>query len=112
MAMDWTTVTTAALSALGGGGLWAVVKAAVDKKKSPYDRFMEVMDRQEQLCSEIRAELAEEREDSAAKSHVIAQAAKCPHRFKDPASPCPVDAANDERLKRICKLCKEEGGND
>lgn len=106
MAMDWTTMITAALSALGGGGLWAVIKAAVDKKKSPYDRFMEVMDRQEQLCSEIRAELAEERADSAAKSHVIAQASKCKYRFGDASIRCAVEEANDERLKRKCEICK------
>jgi len=112
--MDWTTIITAAVSALGGGGCWAAIKAAVDKKKSPYDRFMEVMDQQEQLCRDAREELALERRHSAEKSHVIAQTTKCPHRFKDPASPCPVDSANDDRLKRICKLCNEvkEDGND
>lgn len=110
--MNWDTVITAALSALGGGGLWAVVKAAVDKKKSPYDRYIQLLDEHEKFYQQLCLELDAERKDSAAKSHVIAQTTRCPHRFKDPAFPCPVDEANDERLKRICKLCKEEGGND
>ncbi len=110
--MDWTTIITAAVSALGGGGCWAAIKAAVDKKKSPYDRYVQLLDEHEKFYQQMCQKLDMEQKDSAMKSHVIAQTTKCPHRFKDPAAPCPVDTANDERLIRICKLCKEEGGND
>lgn len=45
--MDWTTIL---VSALGGGtvltGLLEIVKAVVDKKKSPYDMLVGMLEEQ------------------------------------------------------------------
>ena len=104
--MDWTAIITGVLAFLGGGGLWAVIKARVDKKKTPYDMLMEMMAEQKRFYQERNAEYEREKLDSAEKSAVLTATHKCQHRFKDPTIPCPVDEANEERLKKRCERCK------
>ena len=103
--MDWTTIVTGVLSFLGGGGLWAVIKARVDKRKTPYDMLMEMMAEQKRFYAEKNAEFEREKKDSSEKSYILAQSRKCAHRFKDPATPCPVDEANEARLQKKCENC-------
>ena len=106
MSTEWTTIITAALSFLGGGGLWAVIKAREDKKKTPYDMLMEMMAEQKRFYQERNAEYEQEKLDSAEKSAVLTASNKCKHRFADPQTPCPVEEANEERLKKRCDRCK------
>ena len=86
--MDWTTIL---VSALGGGtvltGLLEIVKAVVDKKKSPYDMLVGMLEEQKKFYQERNADYERE------------------HRFSDPETPCPVDVANDARLKQRCDRC-------
>ena len=104
--MDWTTIITAVISFLGGGGLWAVIKARVDKKKTPYDMLMEMIAEQKKFYAEKNAEYEKEKKDSIQKSYILAQSRKCQHRFKDPDIPCPVDEANELRLQNKCNGCE------
>ena len=114
--MDWTAVITAVGGIFAGGGIWAVIKARIDKKKTPYDMLMEMMAEQKRFYEERNAEYEREKLDSAEKSAVLTATHKCKHRFKDPSIPCPVDEANEERLKKRCDRCKynpDDGeGND
>lgn len=104
--MDWTNIITAAVSLLtGGGGMWAVLKAREDKKKTPYDMFMELMKEQQRFYAERNADYEREKLDSAEKSSVIMQSAFCKHKYDNPNVVCPVDRANDERLKKRCDRC-------
>lgn len=109
--MDWTTIIT---SALAGGGIWAVIKALVDKRKSPYDMLIEMMAEQKRYFQERYEEYEREKLDSAEKSAVLTATHKCQHRFADPSIICPVDEANEERLKNRCSRCKygEEDENN
>lgn len=104
--MDWTTIL---VSALGGGtvmtGLLEIVKAVVDKKKSPYDMLVGMLEEQKTFYQERNADYEREKLDSAEKSSVIMQSHFCKHRFSDPETPCPVDVANDARLKQRCDRC-------
>ena len=104
--MDWTTIITAVISFLGGGGLWAVIKARVDKKKTPYDMLLEMMTEQKKYYAEKNAEFEKEKRDSAEKSYILAQTRKCKHRFTDPSVTCPVDEANEARLQNKCNGCE------
>ena len=83
-----------------------VLYQQVDKKKTPYDMLMEMMAEQKRFYQERNAEYEREKLDSAEKSAVLTATHKCQHRFKDPAIPCPVDEANEERLKKRCERCK------
>lgn len=115
MQVDWTTIITSAISLFAGGGIWAVIKARVDKRKTPYDMLMEMMAEQKRFYHERNADYEREKLDSAEKSAVLTATHKCQHRFKDPAIPCPVDEANEARLKKRCERCKyneEEDANN
>lgn len=103
MELDWTKIILAIIAALGG--VWAVVKTIIDKKKTPYDMLVEMMAEQKRFYQERNAEYEREKLDSAEKSSVIMQSHFCKHRYKDPDIVCPVDQANDERLKNRCDRC-------
>lgn len=90
---------------LAGGGLWAVIKAKVDKKKTPYEMFMELMQEQRKFQEQLKSDYANEKLDSAEKSAVIMKSQFCEHKFKDKNIVCPVDRANDERLEKRCERC-------
>lgn len=90
---------------LTGGGLWAWIKAKEDKKKTPYDMFMELMNEQKKFYEQRNADYEREKLDSAEKSSVIMQSHFCKHKYSDPNIVCPVDVANDKRLKERCNRC-------
>lgn len=90
---------------LTGGGLWAWIKAKEDKKKTPYDMFMELMNEQKKFYEQRNADYEREKLDSAEKSSVIMQSHFCKHKYTDPNIVCPVDVANDKRLKERCNRC-------
>jgi len=104
--MNWSEI---AIAALGGGtlftGVFEVVKSIVDKRKTPYDMFMELMAEQKKFYQERNADYEREKLDSAEKSSVIMQSHFCKHKYKDPDIVCPVDKANDDRLKKRCERC-------
>ena len=104
--MNWTEII---VGALGGGTVFTaiveVIKAWVDKKKTPYDMFMELMAEQKKFYQERNADYEREKLDSAEKSSVIMQSHFCKHKYTDPNIVCPVDKANDERLKKRCERC-------
>lgn len=111
--MDWTNIITAAVALLtGGGGVWAVLKAREDKKKTPYDMFMELLKEMKNFYQERNADYEREKLDSAEKSSVIMQSHFCKHKYTDPNVVCPVDKANDERLKKRCDRCGYNPGNN
>ena len=107
--MDWTLIITGLRSAVFGGGIWEVVKARESKKKTPYDMLMQMMAEQKKFYEERNAEYEREKLDSAEKSSVIMQSHNCEHRFMNKDIHCPVDEANDKRLKSRCERC---GYND
>ena len=101
--MTWIEVVGVAVG--GGGvitGIVEAIKSAIDKRKTPYDMLKDLLDEMTKFYKEKNAELEREKLDSAEKSSVIMQSHFCAHRFKDPQTPCPVDVANDERLKNRC----------
>ena len=104
--MDWSEIIVASL---GGGtvipGIIEVVKAKVEKKKTPYDMLMTLLDEQKKFYQERNADYEREKLDSAEKSSVIMQSHFCSHKYTDPKIVCPVDKANDERLKKRCARC-------
>lgn len=104
--MDWTTIIVSAISLFAGGGIWGVIKARIDKKKTPYDMLIEMITEQKKFYAEKNAEYEREKRDSIQKSYILSQTRKCQHRFKDPAIPCPVDEANEERLQSKCANCE------
>lgn len=104
--MSWENVLIAAIGAVFGGGLWAVIKSIVDKKKTPYEMFMELMQKQTEFYDSLNAAYEREKLDSAEKSAVIAKTHKCKHRFSDPDVLCPVETANEERLNQRCVRCE------
>ena len=101
--MEWTAILVAAL---GGGGLLTgvveIVKGIVDKKKTPYDMLMGMLEEQKKFYQERNADYEREKLDSAEKSSVIMQSHFCAHKYSNPDIVCPVDRANDERLKKRC----------
>lgn len=98
----WIELAKIAAGVITGGGLWAVIKARVDKKKTPYDMFMELLTEQKKFYEQRNADYEREKLDSAEKSSVIMQSHFCKHKYTDPNVVCPVDKANDERLKKRC----------
>lgn len=104
--MDWTTIV---VSALGGGtvitGVLEIIKTRVEKKKTPYDMLMDMLAEQKKFYQERNADYEREKLDSAEKSSVIMQSHFCKHKYTDPNIVCPVDKANDERLKKRCDRC-------
>lgn len=107
--MDWGEIVVAAL---GGGtvitGVVEIVKAKIDKKKTPYDMLMTLLAEQKKFYQERNADYEREKLDSAEKSSVIMQSHFCAHKYTDPKIVCPVDKANDERLKKRCARCVYE----
>ena len=99
----WLDLAKIAAGILTGGGLWAVIKARVDKKKTPYDMFMELLTEQKKFYEQRNADYEREKLDSAEKSSVIMQSQFCQHKYSNPDVKCPVDAANDKRLKNRCE---------
>ena len=104
--MDWTQIIVATL---GGGtvltGLFELIKAKIDKKKTPYDMLMGMLEEQKKFYQERNADYEREKLDSAEKSSVIMQSHFCAWKYKDPGVVCPVDKANDTRLKNRCERC-------
>ena len=97
-----TTVITGVFSCLAGAGFWAWIKAREDKRKTPYDMFRDLLAEQKKFYEERNADYEREKLDSAEKSSVIMQSHFCRHRYDNPDIVCPVDEANDDRLKRRC----------
>lgn len=102
MEFDWTSL---GIGLFGGGGIWAVVRSIIDKRKSPYDMLCELLQEQKRFYEERNADYEREKLDSAEKSSVIMQSHFCKHKYTDPNIVCPVDVANDERLKKRCNRC-------
>lgn len=100
--MDWTSII---IGCIGGGGIWAVVRAIIDKRKSPYDMLRDLLAEQKKFYQERNADYEREKLDSAEKSSVIMQSHFCQYKYTDPNVVCPVDVANDARLKKRCERC-------
>lgn len=107
----WVELAKLVVAFLGGGGLWAWIKAREDKRKTPYDMLRELLTEQKKFYEERNADYEREKLDSAEKSSVIMQSHFCKHKYKDPNIICPVDVANDKRLKERCDRC-EHGKNE
>ena len=86
----------------GAGGVFAIVKVRAEKKKTPYDMFMGLLEEMKTFYAQRNADYEREKLDSAEKSSVIMQSHFCRHKYTDPNIVCPVDKANDERLKKRC----------
>ena len=108
----WLDLAKVAAGILTGGGLWAAIKARIDKKKTPYDMFMELLSEQKKFYEQRNADYEREKLDSAEKSSVIMQSHFCKHKYTDPNIVCPVDVANDERLKKRCDRCGYRDPNE
>lgn len=98
----WVELAKLAVAFLGGGGLWSWITKREDKRKTPYDMFRELLAEQKRFYEERNADYEREKLDSAEKSSVIMQSHFCKHKYTDPNIVCPVDTANDERLKKRC----------
>lgn len=98
----WLDIIKIVGGVLMGGGLWAWIKAREDKRKTPYDMLRDLLAEQKKFYAERNADYEREKLDSAEKSSVIMQSQFCAHKYSNPEIKCPVDAANDERLKKRC----------
>ena len=98
----WLDVLKVVAGILTGGGLWAWIKAREDKRKTPYDMFRDLLAEQKKFYEERNADYEREKLDSAEKSSVIMQSQFCAHKYTNPDVKCPVDMANDDRLKKRC----------
>lgn len=98
----WLDVIKVAAGILTGTGLWAWIKAREDKRKTPYDMFRDLLAEQKKFYEERNADYEREKLDSAEKSSVIMQSHFCKHKYTNPEIVCPVDVANDARLKKRC----------
>lgn len=98
----WIPIITGVLSLFAGGGIWGWIKAREEKRKTPYDMFRDLLLEQKKFYEERNADYEREKLDSAEKSSVIMQSHFCKHRFSNPDIICPVDVANDDRLKKRC----------
>lgn len=105
MEMDWTNIIIGFLGIFAGGGIWHWIKAREDKRKTPYDMFRDLLVEQKKFYEERNADYEREKLDSAEKSSVIMQSHFCKHKYTDPEIVCPVDVANDARLKKRCERC-------
>ena len=90
-----------AISAVAGGVLGKII----DKRKTPYQMVVEMIQEQKRFYEERNADYEREKLDSAEKSAVIMKTSQCEHRFKDTKIQCPVDKANNERLEKRCERC-------
>ena len=107
--MNWTSII---IAVIGAAGFWAVIKAIVDKQKTAYDMLISMIAEEKEFYKMRNAEFEKEKLDSAEKSHVISKTHKCLHRFKDPDINCPVEEANEERLKNRCNRCEYNPDSD
>lgn len=98
----WLDVIKVAAGILTGGGVWAWIKAREDKRKTPYDMLRDLLAEQKKFYAERNADYEREKLDSAEKSSVIMQSQFCAHKYSNPDIKCPVDMANDDRLKKRC----------
>ena len=98
----WPDVIKILTALVTGAGFWAWIKAREDKKKTPYDMFMELLSEQKKFFEQINAAYEQEKLDSAEKSAVIMQSNFCKHKYLNPDIVCPVDVANDKRLHTRC----------
>ena len=101
----WVDVLKVVAGIFAGGGIWAWIKAREDKRKTPYDMFRDLLAEQKKFYEERNADYEREKLDSAEKSSVIMQSHFCKHKYTDPNIVCPVDKANDDRLKKRCDRC-------
>ena len=67
--------------------------------------MVEMLEEQRKFYHERNADYERERLDSAEKSAVIQQTHKCRLKYTNPDATCPVDTANEERLKNRCDRC-------
>lgn len=67
--------------------------------------FRDLLAEQKKFYKERNADYEREKLDSAEKSSVIMQSHFCKHKYSDPNIICPVDVANDKRLKERCNRC-------
>ena len=100
--MDWIDLL---IGLVGGGGITTVITSLISKKKSPYDLYTEFIQTQREWMERTSQELEREKVDSAEKSYIIARTRLCEVKRKHPDVECPVDAANDDRLRHKCKEC-------
>lgn len=108
--MNWTDILIGVIGIFAGAGFWGVIKAVVDKKKTPYDMLRDLLAEQREFLEEKEAELRKEKLESAEKSVVISKSQFCKHKYTDPNVVCPVDEANIHRLENRCTRCGY--GND
>ncbi len=112
MNFDWNNIIVALISLFAGGGIWQVLKAREDKKKTPYDMLKEMLAEQKRFYEERNAEYQREKLDSAEKSAVISKSQFCKHKYTDPNVVCPVDEANIHRLENRCTRCGYGGDTE
>ena len=98
-------ILTSAVSLLTGGGLWAWISKREEKRKTPYDMMVEMLEEQRRFYKEKNAEMEAEKLDSAEKSAVIQKSQRCKYKYQDPNIACPVDEANEARLEKRCERC-------
>lgn len=110
--LDYTNIITAIVAAISGGGIWGVIQTKVSKRKSPYDMMCEMLQEQKKFYAEKNGELEKEKQDSREKSYIIAQTRLCKAKVKDPSIICPVEDANDDRLKTKCQKCDHKDDCD
>jgi len=102
--VNWTELL---IGLIGGGGITTVVVALINKKKSPYDLYTEFIQTQREWMERVEADLSKERQDSMEKTYIITQTRLCEAKRTNPNMECPVDAANDRRLKDKCRICEK-----
>lgn len=110
--MNWTDILIGVIGIFAGAGFWGVIKAVVDKKKTPYDMLRDLLAEQREFLEEKEAELRKEKLDSAEKSVVISKSQFCQHKYTDPSIVCPVDTANVDRLEHKCSRCEYNKENE
>lgn len=98
--------------AVGSGGIWTYMKLVAEKRKTPYDMLIQLLNEQKKFYEAKNADYEREKLASAEKSSVIMQSHFCQHKYKDPNVVCPVDVANDARLKNICDRCANKNDED
>lgn len=103
--MNWPDLI---IGLIGGGGITTVVVALINKKKSPYDLYTEFIQTQREWMERVEADLTKERQDSMEKTYIITQTRLCEAKISNPKVKCPVDEANDARLKNKCRICHEQ----
>ena len=62
-----TTILTGIISIVAGAGFWSWIKAKEDKKKTPYDMFMELMNEQKKFYEQRNADYVDKANDERLK---------------------------------------------